>query len=138
MGRGDGSRIIHLLPLYRSLGENHVGALLGFHSLSGYDITGRIFGKSKTTFMRCSDNILTALGDLGRNAEPSVEVLDMVKNLYVKFSDRETVISLKLHISGGFISVALVKTKVLTSFIKVIFINTYGGHITNVPSGCRH
>ena len=77
MGRRDSSRIIHLLPLYRSLGENRVGALLGFHSFSGCGITGRIFGKSKTTFMQCSDNILTALGDLGLNAEPSVEDLDM-------------------------------------------------------------
>ena len=81
MGRGDSRRIIHLLPLYRSLGENRVEALQGFHSLSGCDITGRIFGKSKTTwwntFKRCSDSILTALGDLGRNAEPSVEVLDL-------------------------------------------------------------
>ena len=81
MGRGDSRRIIHLLPLYRSPRENRVESLLWFHSLSGCDITGRIFGKSKTTwwntFKRCSDSILTALGDLGRNAEPSIAVLDL-------------------------------------------------------------
>ena len=58
----------------------------------------------------------------------------------VEVLDRKILISRKLHTSDGFISVALVKIKVLTRFLqnKMLIMNTYDGHITNVPSGCRH
>ena len=48
-GSGSNRRHIHIMPIYHALGHNRINALVGFHARIGCNITGRIFGKSKST-----------------------------------------------------------------------------------------
>lgn len=79
MGTGENRHLVKLLPIYLALGEERSAALLGFHAISGSDTTGRIFGKSKTswwkTFMECGDDVISALALLGQQSELSPTVL---------------------------------------------------------------
>ena len=79
MGAGPHRRHVYLLPILHALGRSRVKALRGFHAISGYDTTGRIFGKSKlawrNAFINANDRMLNALAELGIGEKPSEEVL---------------------------------------------------------------
>ena len=67
-GSGSNRRHIPIMPIYHALGQNRVNALIGFHALIGCNITGRIFGKSKSawwnTFSTASENVIRGLTEL--------------------------------------------------------------------------
>ena len=68
-GSGSNRRHIPIMPIYHELDQNRINALKGFHALIGCNITGRIFGKSKSawwnTFSTASDNVIKVLTELG-------------------------------------------------------------------------
>ena len=68
-GSGSNRRHIPIMPIYHALGQNRINALRGFHALIGCNITGRIFGKSKSawwnTFSTASENVIKGLTELG-------------------------------------------------------------------------
>ena len=68
-GRGEELRNINIGSCYESLGVEHAKALLGFHTMTGCDQTGKFNGKSKifwwNHFINTSGNILHALAELG-------------------------------------------------------------------------
>ena len=59
---------IPIMPIYHTLSQNRINALIGFHALIGCNI-GRIFGKSKSawwnTFSTASENVIKGLTELG-------------------------------------------------------------------------
>ena len=79
MGTGSNRQHVYLKALYHALSEIRIQALRGFHAISGGDMTGRIFGKSKiawwNTFVSASGNVLHALSGLGIDAEPDNSIL---------------------------------------------------------------
>ena len=68
-GSDSNRRHIPSMPIYHVLGQNRINALIGFHALIGCNITGRIFGKSKSAwwnaFSTASENVLKGLTELG-------------------------------------------------------------------------
>ena len=60
-GSGSNRRHMPIMPIYHDL--------IGFHALIGCNITGRIFGKSKSAwwnaFSTASENIIKGLTELG-------------------------------------------------------------------------
>ena len=68
-GKGNMKRKILVKPVYEKLGERHASALLGFHSLTGSDMSGRFAGRIKEwcfkVFMEYDDDILNVLESLG-------------------------------------------------------------------------
>ena len=68
-GSGSNCRHIPIMPIYHALGQNRINALIGFHALIGCNITGSIFGKSKSawwnTFSTASENVVKGLTELG-------------------------------------------------------------------------
>ena len=68
-GKGNMKRKILVKPVYEKLGERHASALLGFHSLTGSDMSGQVAGRVKEwcfkVFRACDDDILNALDSLG-------------------------------------------------------------------------
>ena len=68
-GSGSNRRHIPIMPIYHALGQNRINALIGFHALIGCNITGRIFGKSKSAcwkaFSTASENVIKGLTELG-------------------------------------------------------------------------
>ena len=59
--------------IYKNLGPKRTSALLGFHALTGSDMSGRFSGRTKDscfkTFMFCDDEILDALAMLGNDTD---------------------------------------------------------------------
>ena len=49
VGTGAKQRSVFLKPIYDAIGANIAAALLGFHSFTGCDVTGRFSGKGKIT-----------------------------------------------------------------------------------------
>lgn len=68
-GRGDNIRDISIRSCYESIGTSRAKALLGFHTLTGCDQTGRFHGKSKVfwwkEFCETENNIVEAISELG-------------------------------------------------------------------------
>ena len=68
-GKGNLKRNIPVQPVYNKLGHRRASAILGFHALTGSDISGRFAGRSKEwcfkMFMACDDDILNDLESLG-------------------------------------------------------------------------
>ena len=68
-GTGSNRKHIPIMPIYHALGQNLINVLMGFHALIGCNITGRIFGKSKSAwwnaFSTTSENIIKGLTELG-------------------------------------------------------------------------
>ena len=60
-GRGENLRLIDTKKCYESLGSSHVSALLGFHTFTGCDQTGKFNGKSKNAcwkvFTKCDNKV---------------------------------------------------------------------------------
>ena len=54
--------------IYNNLGPKRASALLGFHALTGSDMSGRFAGRTKDScfkaFMSCDDEVLDALAML--------------------------------------------------------------------------
>ena len=68
-------RVIHIKPIFDALHEAQALALPGLHALSGCDQTGRVCGKSKTswwnTLEKADEETLEALGNLGE--DPTIQ-----------------------------------------------------------------
>ena len=66
---GKGNLKRNIQPVYNKLGHRRASAILGFHALTGSDMSGRFAGRSKEwcskVFMACDDDILNALESLG-------------------------------------------------------------------------
>ena len=73
-GRGNTKRSISVKEIHTALGTEKADAILGFHSLTGADTTGRFAGKSKATcfkvFMSSDDEIINAFRCLGSADDP--------------------------------------------------------------------
>ena len=67
-GSGSNRRYIPIMPTYHALGQNRINTLISFHTLIGCNITGRIFGKSKSAwwnaFNTASENVIKGLTEL--------------------------------------------------------------------------
>ena len=67
-GKGNLKRNIPVQPVYNKLGHRRDSAILGFHALTGSDMSGRFAGRSKEgcfkVVMACDDDILNALESL--------------------------------------------------------------------------
>ena len=79
-GKGNLNRHITVQPVYNTLGHRRASAILGFHSLTGSDMYGRLAGRTKEwrfkLLMACDDDILNALKSLGHR--------DLSQEEYVK------------------------------------------------------
>ena len=68
-GKGRLKRNIIVQSIYNNLGQKRASALLGFHALTGSDMSGKFAGRTKDScfkaFMSCDDEILDALAMLG-------------------------------------------------------------------------
>jgi hypothetical protein len=87
-GNGDNFRDIDIKKCYEALGPENAKALLGFHTFTGCDQTGRFNGKSKSTwwkaFMKADRSIICALSNLGENEHlPSLDTLDLLEKFVV-------------------------------------------------------
>ena len=64
--------------IYNNLGPKRASALLGFHALTGSDMSGRFAGRTKDScfkaFMYCDDEILDALAMLGNDIDLPADV----------------------------------------------------------------
>ena len=72
-GKGKLKRTISICNIYNNLGQKRASALLGFHALTGSDVSGRFAGRTKDwcfkAFMSCDDEILDALAMLGNDSD---------------------------------------------------------------------
>ena len=79
MGSSQNRQWIPLLPIYHTLGDERVHALMGSHALSRSDITGRILGKSKSSwwaeFVQADVQVIRSLSRLGIGDKPTPDVL---------------------------------------------------------------
>lgn len=87
-GRGDNLRCIDIGKCYESLGSQRASAMLGFHTFTGCDQTGKFNGKSKIAcwkvFTRSDDDILRALSALGEDeGPPTQETLESLERFVV-------------------------------------------------------
>jgi len=68
-GKGKLKRSMCVRSIYTNLGQKRASALLGFHAMTGSDMSGRFAGRSKEwcfkAFMSCDEEILDALAMLG-------------------------------------------------------------------------
>ncbi len=80
MGSSQNRQWIPLLPIYRTLGDERVHALMGFHALSGCDTTGCIFGKSKSSwwakFVEADGEVIWSFSHLGIGDTPTPDILN--------------------------------------------------------------
>ena len=88
-GKGEYQREINIGTCFESLGPLKASAILGFHTFTGCDQTGKFNGKSKSTcwktFMKCDSKILTALSDLGTSQNlPRLETLEALEYFVVQ------------------------------------------------------
>ncbi|KAK3722371.1 hypothetical protein QZH41_013693 [Actinostola sp. cb2023] len=93
-GIGQKHRIIPLKPIYEELGQHRAAALPGFHSITGADNTGSFVGKGKLScwkvFEESSQDIITALRDLGTTANPTETTFNAIEKLICKLYDANT------------------------------------------------
>ena len=94
MGTGECRRIVARKPIYDVFGSKKCSALINWHALPGCDTTGHIQEKGKkgcfTAFLNSSDSVVAATAGLGKDVEPSAEVVRGVKNSCVVFSVQKT------------------------------------------------
>ena len=68
-GSGSNRRHIPIMPICHDLSQNRINALIGFHALICCNITGRIFGKSKSAwwnaFSTAGEYVIKGLTELG-------------------------------------------------------------------------
>ena len=95
MGTSTNRRHVKLQPIYNVLGASKVSALRGLHAISGCDTTGRIYGKSKTSwwkaFTTAEDNVICALTELGKGQEPTPQVLTGCEDFICKLFNAKDV-----------------------------------------------
>ncbi|KAK3731808.1 hypothetical protein QZH41_007634 [Actinostola sp. cb2023] len=93
-GIGQKHRIIPLKPIYEELGQHRAAALPGFHSITGADNTGSFVGNGKLScwkvFEESSQDIITALRDLGTTANPTETTFNAIEKLICKLYDANT------------------------------------------------
>ena len=81
-GKGNLKRSIPVQPVYDKLGQRHAEAIIGFHALTGSDMSGRFAGRTKEwcfkAFLACDDDILDALESLGHQ-DLSQDVYDQLE-----------------------------------------------------------
>ena len=81
----------------RSLGTNKIAALPPLHTLSGADNTGSVAGKGKATwwkaFQEASQDIISALANLGASEPPSAETMAAIEKLICKLYVPNTTIT---------------------------------------------
>ena len=79
MGTGECRRIVARKPIYDVFGSEKCSALISWHALPGCDTTGHIQEKGKkgcfTAFLNSSDSVVAATAGLGKDVEPSAEVV---------------------------------------------------------------
>ena len=80
-----------------SLGTHKIAALPALHALSGADNTGSFAGKGKATwwkaFQEASQDIITALANLGASEPPSAETMAAIEKLICKLYVPNTTIT---------------------------------------------
>ena len=73
--------------IYNNLGPKRASALLGFHALTGSDMSGRFASRTKDfcfkAFMSCDDEILDALAMLGNDIDLPADVCSQLECLSV-------------------------------------------------------
>jgi len=71
--KGKLKRTISVCNIYNNLGQKRASALLGFHGLTGSDVSGIFAGRTKDLcfkeLMSCDDDILDALAMLGNDSD---------------------------------------------------------------------
>ena len=87
-GRGDNLRHIDIGRCYEALGPQRASAMLGFHTFTGCDQTGKFNGKSKSAcwkvLMRSKGDIYHAFSALGKDeALPTQEVIESLEQFVV-------------------------------------------------------
>ena len=87
-GKGQNVREIDVNACYESLDPKRSESLLAFHVFTGCDQTGRICGKSKSTwwdhFMKAGNEVLNAFTKLGiREDLPTLETLEILEGFVV-------------------------------------------------------
>jgi hypothetical protein len=87
-GKGRLKRNISVCNIYNNLGQKRASAILGFHALTGSDVSGRFAGRTEDwcfkTFLSCDDAILDALAMQGNeNDLPS----DACSLMHVSFKN---------------------------------------------------
>ena len=69
-GKGRQKRYISVQDIYLKLGQRCSAAILRVHSLTGYDTTGKFWGRTEDwcfkVFLSCGDRILDSLGHVGK------------------------------------------------------------------------
>ena len=79
-GKGEKTRDIYIGLVCQALGEKHALALLGFHALTGTDVSGKFAGRTKEfcfkIFLSCEDDILHELSTLGTQQELPTEIYE--------------------------------------------------------------
>ena len=82
-GKSRLKRSISVENIYNNLGPKHASALLGFHALTGSDISGKFAGRTKDScfkaFQSCDDDILDALVMLRSDTDLSTEVCSQLE-----------------------------------------------------------
>ena len=82
-GKDKLKRSITLQSIYNNLGAKHASALLGFHALTGSDMSGRFAGRTKDScfkaFMSCDDRILDALAMLSSDIDLPADVCSQLE-----------------------------------------------------------
>lgn len=79
MGTGERRQKVMLEPIYDQLGPEKSAAVINWHSLTGCDTTGHIYGKGKkgcfTAFLDANSRVIQAITNLGIGEEPSEDVV---------------------------------------------------------------
>lgn len=88
-GRGNDSRLIDIGNCFEAIGPLRASAVLGFHTFTGCDQTGKFCGKSKSScwkvFTKCDDTQLEALAALGSSEPlPSLQTLEALEAFVVQ------------------------------------------------------
>ena len=77
-----------LQSILHSLGKHKIAALPALHALSGVENTDSFAGKGKATwwkgFQEASQDIITALANLGASEPPSAETMAAMEKLICK------------------------------------------------------
>ena len=88
-GREQDFRDININKCYEAIGTKLANSILGFHTFTGCDQTGRFNGKSKSSwwkiFMKADDRILDALSQLGLGETlPNLDTLQALQYFVVQ------------------------------------------------------
>ena len=88
-GKGRLKRNISVQSIYSNLGPKRASALLGFHALTGSDMSGKFAGRTKDScfkaFMSCDDEILDALEMLGSDNDLPTDACSQLERFVCVF-----------------------------------------------------